>query len=79
MQRIVISISFTCRDDVPQHVLDWMAENLAEHAENTFGDDYDPEFVQPSWEGPPLVVGEDVTTVEVARVLVIGGLPRSKR
>ena len=62
MIRVVITLTLDCRDDVPQHILRWMAENLVEHASREFGDYYDPAFVATSYPGPPLQ-GHVVATV----------------
>jgi len=44
MKQVVITLTLGCKDDVPPHVLEWMAANLAEHAANEFDGDYDPDF-----------------------------------
>jgi hypothetical protein len=55
MKRITITLSLDCRDDVPPHILDWMCENLAEYRQNEFNHDYEPEWNDPPFDGPPLV------------------------
>ena len=54
MKRATFIVTVDCRDDVPPHVLEWMAGNLRQHSESEFAVDYDPEFVDPPYEGPPL-------------------------
>jgi len=53
MQRITVTIDIDCQDDIPDHVVEWMADNLADHAVQEFGNDYDPEWTD-GYEGPPL-------------------------
>jgi hypothetical protein len=61
MRGVVIHLTLECADDVPPHVLDWMSGNLAEHAENEFGGDYEPEWTDPQYDGPPLLGVASVT------------------
>ncbi len=42
MKEVTITLTLQCRDDVPEHVLQWMAENLEEHAFHEFKSDYEP-------------------------------------
>jgi hypothetical protein len=65
MKRIELTLRLECRDDVPSSVLAWMAANLADHAENEFGDDYAPDFVD-GYEGPPLEGGAAVLAIRVS-------------
>jgi hypothetical protein len=52
---ILFAVTLDCRDDVPQEVLDWMAANLTEHAEQEFGPrGYRPDFTDEQYPGPPL-------------------------
>ena len=62
MKRVSITLTLDCRDNLPDHVLEWMGANVAEHASHEFADDYDEHFVRPSYVGPPL---EDHGTVDV--------------
>ncbi len=55
MTRVVVTLTLDCRNDVPVHILEWMAANLAQHAEHEFDEDYDPSFVRPRYIGPPLI------------------------
>jgi hypothetical protein len=55
MKRVLITLALACRDDVPAHVLGWMRDNLVDHAVGEFDCDYDPAFVRPRYDGPPLV------------------------
>src|SRR5262245_49320385 len=59
MKCVVITLTLECADDVPAHVLEWMAGNLAEHAAHEFDCDYEPEFSDPPYDGPP--IAGDVT------------------
>ena len=63
MQRLAITVTFACPDDVPPHVLDWMAANVLEYVEHEFGSDYDADFVRPTYIGPPLCEGTTDVTV----------------
>src|SRR5262245_28932501 len=60
MKRVVLMLTLECQDDVPPHVLEWMAGNVAEHAAHEFDDDYDPDWMEPPYEGPPLAGGVTV-------------------
>jgi hypothetical protein len=68
MKRVIITLTLECPDDLPVHVLDWMAGNLTEYAEREFRLHYDPQCVEPPFEGPPLArdgdVAVDVTAIE---------------
>ena len=55
MKRVAITVLLECADDVPDHVVDWMADNLGEHAAQEFSNDYEPEWNDPPYDGPPLV------------------------
>lgn len=57
MKRLAITITIKCQSDIPSHVVAWMAGNLREHVEREFGLDYDPRWVTPSFEGPPVTAG----------------------
>lgn len=84
MKTIEIRLTLECADDVPAHVVVWMAKNLAEHAVQEFADDYDPRFVAPAYEGPPVegevewvcsaLRGEDLAE-ELARAQLAEALP----
>jgi hypothetical protein len=64
---VSITVTVDCREDVPPHVIDWMAANLAEHAHQEFGDGYQAGFVSPAWDGPPLSPGATTTTATPPR------------
>lgn len=71
MKAIKITLYLKCQDDVPVHVVKWMAMNLCEHAGHQFGCDYEPSFVRPAYDRPPLDEADgdpDVVTVTVATV-----------
>ena len=55
MKPIVVTVSLECRDDVPERVLEWMAENLATHALHTFGFDYDYDPGGMEYDASPLL------------------------
>ena len=57
MRVITFELIVPCRDDVPDHVVEWMKASLTRHAESEFGSDYDASFVRPAYEGPPCVDG----------------------
>lgn len=65
MKRVSITITMNCQDDIPSHVAAWMSRNLMEHAEREFGLDYDPQWVTPSFEGPPVTAGNIDVDVKV--------------
>lgn len=69
MKRIAFTITLECRDDVPPHVIEWMGDNLLEHALHEFDCDFEPEFVQPTYDKRPIAGdGEwDVSIAEVER------------
>ena len=69
MKPIEITLRLHCRDDVPANVVEWMAGNLAEHAENEFAGDYDPEW-NDGYEGPPLAGGVAVVQTHVGPIEV---------
>lgn len=54
MKRIAIMVTLDCHDDVPPQVIDWMAANLLQHAEQEFGNDFDSDFVGGRYERSPL-------------------------
>jgi hypothetical protein len=60
-----MTLTFECADDVPPAVLDWMAGNLRQHAENEFENDFDPSFVDGVYDKSPLVGPIDVTIAAV--------------
>ena len=61
MIRVVITLTLDCRDDVPQAVLRWMAENIVHHASQEFEAAYRADYAD-GYVGPPLV-GHVVATV----------------
>ena len=66
MKQVVITLTLECADDVPPHVLEWMAGNLAEHASNEFLGDYEEEFVDPPYPNAPLETDWITASVAVA-------------
>ena len=76
MKRVTISLILNCPDDIPPHVLAWMAGNLAEHATHEFGRCYNPEWTRVSqgfhqheaYAGPPTDGGAEATVSEVIAV-----------
>jgi hypothetical protein len=54
-KRIAITLEMDVHGDVPFDVLDWMVNNLANHAEHEFGCDYEPWMSNDTYPGPPLV------------------------
>ncbi len=62
-----ITVTFgSCCADVPVRVVEWMAENLAEHCDREFGEeDYRPEW-NDGYEGPPLVYPVNYTLLSCA-------------
>ncbi len=68
MKRVAITITLDCPDDIPQHVIEWMAMNLLQHAEQEFDDDYDPKWVEPNYDGPPFAVAGTID-VQAATIL----------
>jgi hypothetical protein len=66
MTLVLVTIVLPCRDDVPAHVVQWMADNLAEHAAQEFDSAYEPEFGR-GYDGPPLVGPVSSVVVEEAR------------
>jgi hypothetical protein len=71
MKRVAITLILECRDDVPAHVVRWMAGNMAEHAHNEFMMDFEDFWTSPSYDGPPLtgcvlpIVGEVIEPPKV--------------
>ncbi len=67
MKRVTFLMQMDCRDDVPPHILEWMGDNLAEHAVHEFGDqDYDGEaFGFPEYLETPLCDGGAVSVALV--------------
>jgi hypothetical protein len=58
VRHVSINLSFMVRGDTPPDVVEWMAANLAEHAEHEFGSDYEPDWNHGFGEdGEPLVSG----------------------
>ena len=64
---LVIVLSVPCRENIPDHVLLWMQQNIAAHVEQEFSRDYDADYVTPRWAGPPLPIGAQAR-VQVSRV-----------
>jgi hypothetical protein len=52
---VVITLVLPCRTDVPAQVIDWMGDNLAEHATHEFGHDYGDHDWFPNYPTTPLV------------------------
>lgn len=57
MKCISITVDIDCPEDIPQHVVDWMGDNLGEHAAHEFGRDYCPEWTENVREGLPGFLG----------------------
>ena len=74
MKRVAITVLLECADDVPERVIDWMAGNLADHASNEFGSDYEPEWNDPPYGGPPLV-GHARANITILATAIAGGSP----
>lgn len=64
MKHITITLGLVCADDVPSHVLEWMAGNLVQHAMTEFREDYDPKWCD-GYDGPPLAGHVAATVSEV--------------
>ncbi len=67
MKRIAITITLDCRDDTPKHVIDWMGDNLLEHARSEFGRDFHDDWLDGEHNGPPLADDGDLTSTIVVR------------
>lgn len=63
MKCVSIIVQIDCPDDIPEHVIEWMGDNLGEHAAHEFGRDYEPDWFD-GYEGPP-VAGHVVHAVRV--------------
>jgi len=60
MKRVIITLTLDCPDEIPGRVLDWMAGNLVDHVDHEFCTDYEPEWLEPEYVGPPLDAIVDV-------------------
>ena len=62
VQRVTVTLTMDCRDDMPEPLLEWMRDELEAHARRGFGADYKPKSVTPapparqkrSYQEPPL-------------------------
>ena len=69
MKRIAITITLDCKDDTPKHVIDWMGDNLLEHAQHEFGKDFCDDWLDGDHTGPPLADrGESDVTIVVRSI-----------
>lgn len=59
---VTITIDIDVWDDTPEHVIEWMGDNLGEHAAQEFERDYEPEWT--GFDRPP-VAGDVTHTVGV--------------
>lgn len=50
---LMLTIMIPVQPDLPEHVQQWMRHNLTSHIEQEFGVEWDPEWVTPTYEGPP--------------------------
>ena len=47
VQRVTVTITMDCREDLPARLLEWMRDELEDHAKHAFGGDYTPQSVAP--------------------------------
>jgi hypothetical protein len=64
---LVLTVTVPCAPNIPDHVREWMAENIAAHVQEEFGVGYQADWVTPTWDGPPLP-GRPAATVRVTTV-----------
>lgn len=69
MKRITITITLDCKDETPPHVIDWMADNLLEHARTEFGREFQDDWLDGEHAGPPLADDGESTSTLVVRPL----------
>jgi hypothetical protein len=79
---VTFIVTLECRDDVPQHVIEWIGANLADHAAQEFGQDFEPDWVDPPYEDAPLDGGvtfaqamPGALDLDAASELALGGPP----
>ncbi len=48
VQRVTVTLTMDCREDLPTALLEWMREALEEHAQQAFGASYTPQSVTPA-------------------------------
>jgi hypothetical protein len=51
---LMLTILIPCRPDMPEHVHHFIRQNLTAHIEQEFLAEWDPTWVEPAWEGPPV-------------------------
>jgi len=56
MKQLLITIAVPCHAAIPEHVRQWLHTNLAAHVEQEYGQQFDPEWVEPPWTGPVVPV-----------------------
>jgi hypothetical protein len=48
VQRVTVTLTMDCREDLPEPLLEWMRDELEAHAQQAFGMDYKPKSVRPA-------------------------------
>ena len=48
VQRVTVTLTMDCREDLPTALLEWMREALEAHAQQAFGADYKPKSITPA-------------------------------